>query len=130
MRLTLLFLGLSLGGFYGFSCREQQGSNGTIMPEEVRAVIDRNDTTFSIIDVRTKAEYESETGHLPGALLIPLDELEHRYQELLPLMGKELIIYCRSGRRSAEASRILAGKGFRVRNMEGGILRWNQLGKK
>jgi rhodanese-related sulfurtransferase len=130
MKLILLLLGLSLGGFYGFSCRGQQGSNGTIVPEEVRAIIDRKDTTFSIIDVRTKAEFESETGHLPGALLIPLDELERRYSELLPLQEKELIIYCKSGRRSAEASRILAGKGFRVRNMEGGILRWIEMEKK
>jgi len=116
--------------FFVFSCQGQNGLYGTISPEEVRVIVDRRDTTYSILDVRTRAEYESETGRIPGATLIPLDELEKRYTELLPVQEKELIIYCRSGRRSAGASRILSGKGFRVRNMEGGILRWNSTQKK
>ena len=73
---------------------------------------------------------KSETGYIPGAQLLPLDELERRYPELLPMKGKELILSCRSGRRSTEVSQFLAGKGFRVRNMKGGILEWNVIQKK
>jgi phage shock protein E len=79
-----------------------------------------------ILDVRTKEEYESETGHLPGAILIPVQDLEKRYQELDSLKSKEIVAYCRSGVRSARASKFLGEKGFKVLNMLGGIKAWNE----
>jgi rhodanese-related sulfurtransferase len=130
MRHTIFVLVLFACSFFVYSFLGQNDSNKTISPEEVRGIVNRRDTAYTILDVRTKAEYESETGHIPGAMLIPLDELEKRYIELLSVQEKELIVYCRSGRRSTEASRILAGKGFRIRTMEGGILRWNSIQKK
>jgi phage shock protein E len=80
-----------------------------------------------LLDVRTKQEYESETGHLPGAILIPVQELEKRYHELDSLKTKEIVAYCRSGVRSARASKFLGGKGFQVLNMLGGIRAWSEM---
>lgn len=74
---------------------------------------------LQIVDVRERAEYKS--GHLPQAVLIPLDELRERAGELDP--SKETVVYCRVGLRGYLASRILQQRGFRqVLNLTGGIL--------
>jgi rhodanese-related sulfurtransferase len=83
-----------------------------------------------ILDVRTKQEYESETGHLPGAILIPVQDLEKRYHQLDSLKNKEIVAYCRSGGRSARASKFLGEKGFKVLNMLGGIKAWKEMKEK
>jgi phage shock protein E len=80
-----------------------------------------------LLDVRTKQEYESEAGHLPGAILIPVQDLEKRYHELDSLKSEEIVAYCRSGVRSARASKFLGEKGFKVLNMLGGIKAWNEM---
>jgi rhodanese-related sulfurtransferase len=60
--------------------------------------------------------------------LIPVEDLERRIGELAGIKGKLIIAYCRSGRRSRNAATFLQGKGFRVLNMEGGILAWGKEG--
>ncbi len=77
--------------------------------------------SHQLLDVRQPAEYR--TFHLPGALLIPLNDLAERLAELDP--ERETIVYCRSGARSNAACQILRAENFRsVRNMTGGILQW------
>jgi NADPH-dependent 2,4-dienoyl-CoA reductase/sulfur reductase-like enzyme/rhodanese-related sulfurtransferase len=68
-----------------------------------------------LLDVRNPDEWE--TGHLPGATLIPLPELRARVDELP--RDKEIIAYCRSGQRSYFACRFLSQRGYRVRNLAG-----------
>jgi rhodanese-related sulfurtransferase len=86
------------------------------------------DTNVVILDVRTPDEFTSETGHLKNAKLIPVDQLESRIGELNAYKNKTVVTYCRSGRRSAQASDMLAKKGFNVVNVEGGITAWNESG--
>ncbi|MDD3028958.1 MAG: rhodanese-like domain-containing protein [Alphaproteobacteria bacterium] len=75
------------------------------------------------LDVRTQAEYNA--GHIDGALLIPLDQLPSRYAEVPK--DQDVIVYCRSGRRSAEAVALLQDKGYtRVKGLDGGFLAWEQ----
>ncbi|WP_409022060.1 rhodanese-like domain-containing protein [Dellaglioa sp. P0083] len=69
-----------------------------------------------IIDVREDDEFAE--GHIPGAINIPLDEVDD-YE----LTGKAYII-CRSGRRSAQAADILFEKGYDVVDVYGGMLSW------
>ncbi|WP_353661922.1 rhodanese-like domain-containing protein [Hydrogenimonas sp. SS33] len=76
----------------------------------------------AILDVRTPSEYQQ--GHIAGAKLIPVQNLKSRLDELKPLQGKRVLVYCRSGHRSAIASRILADNGFKPLNIKGGINRW------
>ena len=68
-----------------------------------------------LLDVRSPEEYAR--GHLPGALNIPVQELDRRVAEVGPTDG-ELVVYCRSGHRSSRAAEILRQHGFsKVHNL-------------
>jgi len=74
-----------------------------------------------VLDVRTQDEYGS--GHIYGAVLIPNTELNERIEELAGHENHEIIVYCRTGVRSAIGSEILDSHNFtKVYNMLGGIL--------
>ncbi len=80
-----------------------------------------------VLDVRTKGEYDS--GHIYGAVLIPHTELRARIEELAGHENHEIIVYCRTGVRSAIGSEILDSHNFtKVYNMLGGILSWQSAG--
>ncbi len=95
-----------------------------ISAEEFRQF--RNKTrekNFLLIDVRQEEEYQS--GHIPGALLIPLNLLEEKIENL---PEKDLVFYCRSGSRSLVAA--LTAEEFNesrkeIFNLDGGILAWD-----
>ena len=76
---------------------------------------------FDLIDVREP--YEWQIAHLPGARLIPLGELASKMSSLDST--RDIVVYCRSGARSADATRHLRAAGFRASNLAGGILRWS-----
>jgi len=76
---------------------------------------------FTLIDVREP--YEWQIGHIEGARLIPLGEIEDALATLD--RSKEVIVYCRSGKRSANAVRQLSNAGFNATNVSGGILQWS-----
>lgn len=71
------------------------------------------------IDVRTAAEYEE--GHVGGSLNLPLDELQERIEEEVPDKNEVVILYCRSGNRSAQAASLLSKMGYSVLLDAGGI---------
>lgn len=93
-----------------------------LTPAEVKTILDTDrEGDYILLDVRQPEEYQA--GHIPGAKLIPLGELEDRQSELEK--GRKVIAYCRSGRRSLGAGVLLCGLGFHeVYNLEGGILDW------
>jgi rhodanese-related sulfurtransferase len=75
-----------------------------------------------ILDVRTPGE--TRTGIIPGAQLIPVDELEARVKEL-PRDSRPKLIYCAAGGRSAAACEFLSQQGFEsLLNLEGGFSAW------
>jgi sulfur dioxygenase len=79
-----------------------------------------------LLDVREPEEFVGELGHIKGALHVPLDVLARRLPKLAGYLGREVIVICRSGARSATAGAILRHAGFdRVRNLTGGMLEWN-----
>ncbi|MCM8747044.1 rhodanese-like domain-containing protein [Thermomicrobium sp. CFH 73360] len=93
-----------------------------VTPAEAHA---RQQSGALIIDVREPHEWRA--GHIPGARLVPLDELPARLSELDP--NRELILVCRSGNRSAYATMILQQAGFtRVANLAGGMIAWTRTG--
>jgi len=75
-----------------------------------------------ILDVRTEEEHELE--HIPGAVVIPVDELYMRAFTELPLEDATILVYCRSGVRSARAASELAEMGYINVFDFGGILYW------
>ncbi len=88
----------------------------------------QKDTSVIVLDVRTPVEFKSETGHVKGAILIPVQELERRLKELEPNKDKTIIAICRSGNRSARATKLLNENGYKAFNLEGGMLKWNAEG--
>ena len=85
------------------------------------------DTTSIILDVRTTEEYKEE--HLAGARLLDFLNSE-AFDAGVKLLDKShtYYVYCRSGRRSHNACLKMKKQGFKVFDMEGGILNWKKLG--
>lgn len=91
-----------------------------ISPEKGKTMLEQGG--YTLVDVRTQAEYEQ--GHIPGALLIPNETIEDTQPELLPDLNAPVIVYCRSGRRSAEAAQKLSDIGYTQIYDLGGIQSW------
>lgn len=92
-----------------------------ITVDELKKLMDENQGVF-LIDVRE--QFEKDLVDIGGEL-IPLGELEFRLDEITSQKEKPVVVYCRSGARSAEACRTLMSTGFTdVKNLKGGILEW------
>lgn len=120
--IALLFFNISLAG-----CKTQESKPASITnvtADEVYKMLSLSKDYF-ILDVRSKEEFDS--GHIEGAYLIPVSELENRLAELP--QDKPIIVHCMSGSRSTSAANILLEKGFKeIFNMKGGITEWQSKG--
>jgi phage shock protein E len=89
----------------------------------VNALQGRDDVL--ILDVREQSEYDA--GHIPGVTLIPLNDVPNRLSEIPK--DKPVIVTCRSGNRSGQATDLLRQQGYtNVHNMTGGLNAWQQAG--
>jgi len=81
------------------------------------------DTNVVVLDVRTAAEFAE--GHIQRAILIDQGQSDfvEKAKATLP-KGKTIAVYCRSGRRSANAAGKLADVGYKCVNLKGGIIAW------
>ncbi len=121
--LVLILLAVALAG-----CtrpKEERAETSSITPVEAAKLLGQ-DTSVFFLDVRSRAEYASETGHVAGAALIPVDSLLVRIGEIEPHKTKTIVVYCKMGGRSARAQKILLEHGYHALNMLGGITRWNK----
>lgn len=91
-----------------------------ISAEDAKEIMDTKD--FVLIDVREEDEYAQ--GHIEGAILIPYGEIEERAESELTDKEQTILIYCRSGRRSAIAAQSLAELGYTDVRDFGGIMDW------
>ncbi len=92
-----------------------------IKPEDAKERLE-NEKGIILLDVRTLEEY-IET-HIPGSILIPVEEIKSKASEILKDKNAAIFVYCRSGRRSVTASRELIEMGYtKVYNL-GGIIDW------
>ncbi len=83
----------------------------------------------TILDVRGADEFTGPHGHIPGALNIPLEELEARLEQVATSLTGEVITVCRTDRRSASAARLLREAGHSsVVVLKGGMVEWNARG--
>lgn len=92
-----------------------------ISPAEAKAIMD-DGSPHIVLDVRTADEYGQ--GHIPGAILIPDTELASRAEAELPNKDETILVYCRSGRRSAAAAEQLSSMGYTQVFDFGGIVDW------
>lgn len=74
------------------------------------------------VDVREPDEYAA--GHIPGAVLLPLDRIAAEAERRLPDKEARLLVYCRTGRRSEEGCGALQALGYRQVEDLGGLLSW------
>ena len=92
-----------------------------ITPEEAKKIMDSGEEHI-ILDTREQDEYDE--GHIPGAILIPYTEIENKAEEMLPDKEAQILVYCRSGRRSKIAAESLAKLGYTNIKEFGGIIDW------
>jgi rhodanese-related sulfurtransferase len=96
-----------------------------IEPQALAERVAAADPLLLVLDVRTAAEFDE--GHIPGAVNIPYDSLAARITELGPAGARDVVVYCRSGRRAAIALTTLKDAGFsRLLHLEGDWLRWSE----
>ena len=95
-----------------------------IRPEEYTAKYKDVKTPHTLLDVRTADEFRD--GHIPSAVNISLQELEQKLTRIPK--NKPVIIYCRSGNRSAHAARALLQAGYSEVYDLGGIIEWQRMG--
>ena len=82
----------------------------------------QRDDGHVIVDVRRQDEYDS--GHIPGAILIPNETIVSTPPKALPDLNQIILIYCRSGNRSKQAAEKLAAMGYTNIYEFGGINTW------
>lgn len=119
---SLAALALSLVGCGGSASLEgaQKNTFAQITQEEAYQRMQEGGVT--VVDVRQPDEYEA--GHIPGAILVVNEEIGDQAPENLPDKDAELLVYCRSGRRSKEAAKKLVELGYTKVYEFGGILDW------
>ena len=83
-----------------------------------------------VLDVRTEEEFYGPLGHIEGAILIPINELENRLLELDEYRDNTIYVVCRSGNRSGFGKDILKNNNFDAINVDGGMLEWKAKNEK
>jgi rhodanese-related sulfurtransferase len=103
-----------------------QGSFENVDVKEFSELIE--DSCVVLLDVRTASEFAE--GHIEGAINIDQGQSDfmEKAQAALP-KDKKIAVYCRSGRRSANAAGKLGAEGYRCVNLKGGILAWKEADK-
>ncbi len=99
------------------------GGINQVEPAQAKSKLSGKQASF-LLDVRQPEEYRE--GHISGAKLIPLGELQKRAKELP--RDREIIVVCHSGNRSGSAVRYLASAGYNAVNLRGGMINWVRAG--
>jgi rhodanese-related sulfurtransferase len=92
-----------------------------INPEKAKEMME-NSEEFVLLDVRSEEEFSE--GHIPGAMVIPHEEILKRAEAELPEKDVPVFVYCRSGRRSKIAAEALVSLGYSEVYEFGGIIDW------
>ena len=107
--------------FFITGCAQHQPGQ-TISLDEVLSRIEKNDTSFVVIDVRTEPELYGPLGKLENTIHIPLQDLSSRISEIEKYKEKEIAVICRTDNRSAVARDFLKQAGYNVKNVPGGMV--------
>ncbi len=92
-----------------------------ITAQQAKEIMDSRED-YIILDTRTREEYEES--HIPGAILIPHDEITQKAETVLTDKDQLILVYCRSGRRSKLAAEDLVALGYTNIKEFGGIIDW------
>ncbi len=113
-----IIIALVVLGFAGMMIMKQRVTSSFVEPSRAHALVQEG---AALIDVRSPEEYAA--GHIEGAKNIPVDEIGDRAAEVGDVHGP-VVVYCRSGIRSARAKSTLEAAGFHHVHNLGGMNRW------
>lgn len=124
VRHTLLVILMTMSAVQISGCNGNENIVSVSAPEFDKAI--KADTVL-LLDVRTPHEYAE--GHIDGALNIDVhsDDFQKMAEKDLS-KDSTILVYCRSGRRSMDAAKILTKLGYKVINLRGGIIEWKEDG--
>lgn len=119
----VLFALLCIFSFVGCNQKENAMKNTyeQITPAEAKGIMD-TEQNYIILDVRTEEEFAE--GHIAGAILIPDYEITEKAEGILTDKDQQILVYCRSGRRSKNAASQLVELGYSNVKEFGGIIDW------
>ena len=122
-RLIVIAIVLILAAITMSGCESagHAGYNARISHEQAMEIMTGNGYVV-ILDVRSLEEFN--TGHIPDAVSLPIDEISDAVTFMIPDKGQIILVYCRSGIRSADAAVILSEMGYRNVFDFGGIIDW------
>ena len=121
---VLLVAGAALVGCSGFLSGGTAGNDAgfrQVTAQEAKELMD-SEQDYVILDVRTEGEYAE--GHVPGATLLPLNDVASKAESVLTDKDQLILVYCRSGNRSKQAAKTLASLGYTNVVDFGGISSW------
>jgi rhodanese-related sulfurtransferase len=99
-----------------------------LSPQKVKAMVDQKEKII-LVDVRTPEEYVGELGHIEGAVLKPLPQIDEWFKEFEGKKKQAIVFVCRSGRRSfSAASYFREHQVEKAYSLTGGMSEWNRLG--
>ena len=117
--IILAMLGLTACGNNTEDAKESAYVN--ITAQQAKEIMDTQ-KGYIILDTRTQEEYAQS--HIPGAILIPYDEILDKAESILTDKNQLILVYCRSGRRSKLAAQDLVKLGYTNIKEFGGIIDW------
>ena len=121
-KLILIFLAMMLLTACGQDKEKvQEALYMNITAEQAKKIMD-SEENYIILDTRTQEEYDE--GHIPGAIVIPYDEITEKAESMLLDKNQLILVYCRSGRRSKLAAADLVKLGYTNIREFGGIIDW------
>lgn len=121
--LILFVLTIILTGCVNVDTKNNDPEEATykkISAEDAKKIIDSEDVI--ILDVRTPEEYKE--GHIENAVLLPVNDIKDKASEVLTNKDAKILVYCRSGNRSATAAKELIQMGYTDVYDFGGIMSW------
>ncbi|MBQ9630596.1 MAG: rhodanese-like domain-containing protein [Treponema sp.] len=121
MNMRILYIIIFIAMLLFYFLRTRSGAT-KISAEELNEKIKSAESCY-LLDVRTPQEYAQ--GHIPTAILLPDYEVKKSAENLIPKKDSFVVVYCRSGARSAGAARTLKSLGYTNVHDLGGIFRWN-----
>jgi phage shock protein E len=109
------------------SVRADSGTITQVTVAEAKQIIARM-PDLTVLDVRTPEEFMA--GHLPGAVLLPVSDVDQDAVTLVKDHNAPVLVYCKAGKRSAIAVASLKAQGYtRLWDMTGGIVAWEAAGE-
>jgi rhodanese-related sulfurtransferase len=120
-RIVFLAISSSVAVLFAAGCAGEADISEVSQAEVVTWI--EQGTSPLLLDVRTSQEYVS--GHVPGAVNIPHDQLSSRLNEIRAHRDEQVVVYCERGGRAGKAAETLQGEGFTsIRHLTGDMSAW------